>query len=286
MGGMKSIKIALAAVAALFAATVQGGVSVPVVCEGSYPYHLQGVATDGESVYWTFTTVLVKTGWNGKVLAKSEIQNGHMGDLCCRNGKVFIGMNHGRRAGARVGDEVWEYDAKTLELVKKHPTPEPPWCNNGIEWYGGCFWVVTSAPNLSDYNYLYVYTPDFRFRTCVLVKSGWTNLGVQTICRKDDMIMLGCYGSNGPEQPHKACTVAIDGRKLLAAAHIHEGKSSPVEISWRKDVNTSEGLLVRDGEIWEAHSVLLSKKDGKRIWTAKMFKSPGLNGIDARGDAK
>lgn len=255
-----------------------------IVCEGSYPYHLQGVATDGTNVYWTFTTVLVKTTWSGKVLCKTEIEKGHMGDLCFKEGKVLIGMNHGKRDGYRVGDEVWVYDAQSLKLMEKLPTPEPAWCNNGLEWYGGSFWVITSAPRHSEYNFLYEYTPDFKYRTCVLVKSGWTNLGVQTICRKGDMILLGCYGGDDKEQPHKSCTVAVDGRKLLSAAHGRKAK--PVEIEWRKDVNTAEGLLIRDGEIWEAHSMLLSAKGGKKTWTAQLFRSAGLEDNDLKGKGK
>lgn len=69
-----------------------------IVCEGAYPFHLQGAATDGTNIFWSFTTVLVKTDRNGKVLAKDEISRdqGHMGDLCCRDGKVFVGMNMGK----------------------------------------------------------------------------------------------------------------------------------------------------------------------------------------------
>ena len=107
-------------------------------CEGEYPWHLQGVATDGTNIYWTFTTVLVKTDRAGKVQAKHEIarKEGHMGDLCCRDGKVYVGMNLGYVKGCRVGDEVWEYDASELKLLKKYPTPEAVWCNNGLEFYG------------------------------------------------------------------------------------------------------------------------------------------------------
>ena len=255
-----------------------------VVCEGEYPYHLQGTATDGTNIYWTFTTVLAKTDWSGKLVGKTSIEKGHMGDLCFRNGKVYVGMNHGKKDGARVGDEVWIYDAETLKLLEKRPTPEPAWCNNGIEWYGGSFWVITSAPRHSEYNFLYEYTPDFRYRTCVMVKSGWTNLGVQTICRKGDTILLGCYGGDDPEQPHKSCTVAIDGRRLLDAAHGQKRK--PLQIEWRRDVNTAEGLLVKDGCIWEAHSILLSAKGGKKIWTARIFPSKGLEEFRNKGEEK
>lgn len=281
---VRNMKIVCAAAGALLALQAAGAKPKPIVCEGEYPYHLQGVATDGTNVYWTFTTVLAKTDWSGKLIGKTSIEKGHMGDLCFRDGKLYVGMNHGRKGGARVGDEVWIYDAQTLELKEKHSTPEPAWCNNGLDWYGGSFWIITSAPRHSQYNFLYEYTPDFKYRTCILVKSGWTNLGVQTICRKGDVILLGCYGGDDPEQPHKSCTVAIDGKRLLAAAHGRQNK--PVPILWRKDVNTAEGLLVRDGKIWEAHSILLSAKNGKKIWTAQLFQSQGLDESEKKGETK
>ena len=56
-----------------------------------------------------------------RVLGKVEIGrgDGHMGDLCCRNGRVFVGMNLEYRNGCRRGDEVWEYDGAALKLLKK-----------------------------------------------------------------------------------------------------------------------------------------------------------------------
>ena len=38
-----------------------------IACEGSYGDHIQGMATDGEAIYWSFASTLVKTDLNGKV---------------------------------------------------------------------------------------------------------------------------------------------------------------------------------------------------------------------------
>ena len=253
-----------------------------VVCEGRQPHHLQGVATDGTNLYWSFTTVLVKTDFAGRVSSTNaiDISQGHMGDLCFKGGRLYVGMNFGKDGtGARKGDAIWEYDASNLARVAGHPTPEPAWCNNGLEWYGGSFWVITSAPRHSEYNYLYEYTPDFRYRTCVLVKSGWTNLGVQTICRAGDALLLGCYGSSkDTEQPHKDSTLRVDGKRLISAAHGR--KTGPVAVDWRREVGTSEAMFVLNGTVWEGHSVLLScAKDGCKTWTAQAFPSAGLQDV-------
>lgn len=261
---------------ALMVRTAESAPCRPIVCEGVYPYHLQGVATDGTNVFWSFTTVLAKTDLSGRLLAKSEIESGHMGDVCWKDGAVYVGMNFGKGAdGARRGDAVWVYNAAMLERTAVHSTPEPAWCNNGVEWFGGSFWIITSAPRHSECNYLYEYTPDFRYKNCILVKSGWTNLGVQTVCRVGDALYLGCYGSgDDKEQPHKSCTVCIDGGRLLAASRTKRPAS--VDMEWRRDVNTADGMLVLGGEVWEAHSVLLSAKGGKKTWTGRLSLANGL----------
>ena len=245
-----------------------------VRCEGEYPWHLQGVATDGKSIYWTFTTVLVKTDLAGKVQAKHEITRGegHMGDLCCLNGKVYVGMNMGYSKGCRVGDEVWEYDARELKLIAKHPTPETVWCNNGLEFYGGCFWVISSAPHHSRYNMVFRYTPDFRFMRCQMIDSGWTHLGVQTICRWGDKMLFGCYGSpKDAEQPHNSCTFVVDGKALVNAKKYGEFPDI-VACERRVAANTSEGMLVLDRQLMVAHGILLSPPEDRKHqrWSARL----------------
>ena len=45
----------------------------PVTCEGAYSNHLQGVCTDGKgTIYWSFTTKLVKTDAGGKVIGTAR----------------------------------------------------------------------------------------------------------------------------------------------------------------------------------------------------------------------
>lgn len=246
-------------------------------CEGVYPWHLQGVATDGTNVFWTFTTVLVKTDLSGKVLAKDEVPHGmHMGDLCCRKGKVYVGMNMGMSDGCRVGDEIWEYDVATLKLLAKHPTPEAVFCNNGLEWYGGSYWVTTSAPRYSRYNLLFRYSEDFRFMGCRFIDSGWTNLGVQTICLYGDRMLLGCYGCNDdPKEPHPNSTLVFDPA-LLPKSNRHAKDYVPiVPCEKRVECNTSEGMLVLDGRLWEAHGIRLHPKGETKHqkWSARLVPS-------------
>lgn len=121
-----------------------------IACEGIYPLHPQGAATDGTNVYWSFTRVFVKTDFKGKILAKDTIDYGHMGDLCYHDGKIYVGMNMSSKwegkTRVRTGDEVWQYDAATLKREKEIPTPQTIFCNNGIEWY--TFKTEDEAPRM------------------------------------------------------------------------------------------------------------------------------------------
>lgn len=254
-----------------------GGERGKIKCEGEYPWHLQGVATDGTNIFWTFTTVLVKTDLDGRVLGKVEIGrgDGHMGDLCCRNGRVFVGMNLEYRNGCRRGDEVWEYDGAALKLIKKHPTPEAVWCNNGVEFFDGNFWVITSAPRHCRYNMVFRYTADFKFIQCQMIDSGWTNLGVQTVCRHGDKMLFGCYGApNDGWQPHKPCTLVVDGGALAYRNTRVHGEFPPiVPCERRVEKNTAEGMLVLDGRVMAARSIRLSPESERKNqrWSALLL---------------
>jgi hypothetical protein len=54
-----------------------------VSCDGTYQHHLQGICVDGEAIYWSFTTTLVKTDLNGNLLKQVPVAN-HHGDLAAQ----------------------------------------------------------------------------------------------------------------------------------------------------------------------------------------------------------
>lgn len=64
----------------------------PVSCTGADPHHLQGVCTDErDSIFWCFTTKLVKTDRRGKIVKQVEVAN-HHGDLCFHEGRVYVAL--------------------------------------------------------------------------------------------------------------------------------------------------------------------------------------------------
>ena len=88
------------------------------------------------------------------VLAKDEIclGDGHMGDLCCKGGKVFVGMNMGRAGGGwKKDDEVWQYDGESIRPRNKSGYTQ-------IKHYGkdGTYVCVEFARKTSDKGETYV----------------------------------------------------------------------------------------------------------------------------------
>jgi hypothetical protein len=171
----------------------------PVTCEGSYPRHLQGVcADDQESLFWSFTTRLVKTDRAGKIIKLVDVAS-HHGDLCFHQGQVFVAVNLGKFNDPKGNADSWVYvyDAGELSCVARHKTPEAFYGAGGIAFHDGKFLVVGGLPNGVNENYVYEYDTNFRFVQKHVLASGHTNLGIQTAAFADGSWWFGCYG--GPK---------------------------------------------------------------------------------------
>ena len=111
-----------------------------IVCSGEYRGHLQGIATDGRHVYWSFTRDLVKTDFDGKVLIRRNFPR-HMGDPCWYDGKLYVpfcgrGFNRRLEPGAPSRNYVLVFDAD-LNLLKRHHLPELEYGAGGIAGLAG-----------------------------------------------------------------------------------------------------------------------------------------------------
>ena len=194
---MKSHRV-LPFVAALFAAcTAEAQLPDKIVCEGDYGGHLQGVATDGESIYWSFTVAVVKTDLAGKILASRKAPS-HQGDMCYKDGVVYVAVNLGKfNTETRGVSQVTAYDAKTLEPLKTIPLPEMPHGAGGMTWKGDKFYIIGGLPLRHEKNYVYEYTSDFKFVKRHDLDTGFTWMGIQTAAHEDDTFYFGIYGSKG-----------------------------------------------------------------------------------------
>jgi len=168
-----------------------------VHCEGTYPHHLQGICTNGRNaLYWSFTTVLVKTDTAGKVLTKIPVAS-HHGDLCFHDEKIFVAVNLGKfnHAAGQADSWVYVYDAEDLAFLRKHETQEVFHGAGGIGFDNGRFFVVGGLAPGIDENYVYQYDENFRLIKRHVIHSGYTLMGIQTADFADGRWWFGCYGS-------------------------------------------------------------------------------------------
>ncbi len=168
-----------------------------VVCEGRYPAHLQGIAGNGvDTLYWSFTTALVKTDLDGHILAKVEVPY-HHGDLCLVGDRLYVAW--ARRFNQPDGDDahVYIYDADDLSLIETVALPEVRFGAGGLDAHDGHFYVIGGLPRGYEENYVWEYTGDFEYVTTHVIPSGYTTLGIQTACCHDGAWWFGCYTVEG-----------------------------------------------------------------------------------------
>lgn len=150
-------------------------------CEGEYKGHLQGMTTDGKSIWWSFTVAIVKTDAEGKIIAETKADN-HQGDLCWHDGKIYVAVNRGafnRETGHK--DFIYVFDADTLELLQKHPILDEYGHGAGaIAYHDGYLWLTGGLPKGHENNIVCQYTLDLKLVKRHLIPH-YTNMGVQTI---------------------------------------------------------------------------------------------------------
>lgn len=165
--------------------------------EGIYPGHVQGVCSnDHDLLYWSMTTAIVMTDATGAVLKKVYAE-GHQGDLCHVNGKIYVAVNLGvfNDSQKRADSWVYVYDAQDLRLLSKHPVPDVVFGAGGMAYANGKFLVVGGLPDGFQENRLYEYDQNFKLIREIALKSGWTSLGIQTAAFNADHWWFGCYGT-------------------------------------------------------------------------------------------
>jgi hypothetical protein len=180
----------------LAVATTASAQFKPVACDGVYPRHVQGVCTNGkDAIYWSWTTELVKTDVDGRVLKKVEALN-HQGDLCYHDGKIYVAVNLGKfNQPAGMADSwVFVYDADSLAELSRHPVPELVHGAGGMAWNGNRFLIIGGLPPGTDENYLYEYDAQLKFVKRHVLDSGYTLMGIQTVEYADGSWWFGCYG--------------------------------------------------------------------------------------------
>ena len=190
--------------------------SSAIICEGSYDGHLQGIASDGHSLYWSHTTQLVKTDLNGKLSHRIDVKS-HHGDLTYHDGRIYVAVEFGEFNQPSGNSDPWVfvYSADDLSFIAKHPLPELVHGCGGIAYGDGRFIVVGGLPADHPQNYAFEYDLSFRFKQRHILPSGQTRLGIQTAAYFDNHWWFGCYGA-----PQNAGLLKTDHRfKLTGRSH-------------------------------------------------------------------
>ena len=230
-----------ALVAAAVTVAMGGVAGKRIDSEGDYPPHLQGVCTDGTSIWWSHTVELVRTDLKGKVLAHAKGLRSHHGDLCIVDGTLYVAVNHGQFNTENKADSwVYAYKGDDLSFIKKWKVPELCHGAGGMTYRDGRFFVIGGLPPTHKDNYVYEYTPDFTFVKRHVLKSGWTNLGIQTVDFSNGKFFFGCYGG----------TNKVTGEKVPSLTLVAPADLSCV--SAKVEDNTSTGLFRLDGHLWKA----------------------------------
>lgn len=108
-----------------------------VACDGIYPLHLQGVDMNEKGEYfWSYTSTIVKTDAQGKVLKSITVAD-HHGDVVCWNGKIYVtaAIIHNYNKGAEK-THMCIYNQDDLTMVDKFIIP-------GANGFDG----ITRTPN-------------------------------------------------------------------------------------------------------------------------------------------
>lgn len=245
---------------ALCALMVLGQAPPPteIVCEGQYRHHLQGITgNQKDTLYWSYTTTLVKTDLEGRVLAQVDGPY-HLGDLCLAGDRVYVAWaNKFNAPGA--DSKVYIYDADDLALLDIKPVPEVTYGAGGMEHRDGRFYIIGGLPKDYEENYVYEYDADFNHIKTHVIPSGYTNLGIQTVCFHDDHWWLGCYTVAG-----KKGLLKTDAEFNLVG--IYDVSPSVGIVGW------GEGrfLVARHfGEKWHAKAVPMVADDERGLAPAK-----------------
>lgn len=168
-----------------------------ILCDGGYKGHLQGVATDGTCLYWSFTVDLVKTDLEGRLLTAIEVPN-HHGDLCVKDGVVYVAVNLGKFNFENEGiSEVRAYSASDMKPVGRWPLPMCGHGAGGMTCVGDRFFVVGGLPATHECNHIYEFMSDFTFVKRHELQTGFTLMGIQTAAFEDGRFIFGIYGCVG-----------------------------------------------------------------------------------------
>ena len=245
----------------LTAAFTLGASPLIINSDASYPSHLQGVAADETGLYFSFTDVLVKTDYTGKVLKEFKYVS-HMGDLCIVDGDLFVVMQFRsqphRIANGNRKSAVLQF-SKDLVLKKIHPL-DIPWGVDGITFCNGKFYMspdfgkepkIETGIMLFDRNFKLL--KEIRFKTGANIK-----FGAQVLTTVKGGILAAFY-----DDSKGAFIFEPETWKIIGQADIKPSTGFtpiPEKIAGRKNIYMIGGLKGIRGD-WKIYGRTVTLKD-------------------------
>lgn len=189
--------------------------------------HMQGLTTDGENMYWSFTDSLVKTKKSGLMLRQVPIPAGHLGDIVYYNGKIYgtvLGNSlRGLPFGIWTSFEIHVFDAATLALdrimrlddcYEMYKNKEHGFNGiDGITYIPPCdgkdarLMVASALFTGEEYDsqMLLEYSLDGKLLDKHFVKTGNTVYGIQNLTRDHQTgnYWFSTYGGGFPKEEYK-----------------------------------------------------------------------------------
>lgn len=99
-----------------------------------------------QAVDRSFTTTLVKTDLDGRLLKAVPVANDH-GDLCHDDGKLYVAVNSGKFNDPTESADSGVYHAETLMELTRHEPQEVFHGAGGIGFVDGHYFVVGGLPS-------------------------------------------------------------------------------------------------------------------------------------------
>ena len=174
-------------------------VTCGATCAGD---HLQGMATDGESLYWGFGTEIIKTDLQGNKLASTGAVKYHHGDPCVVEGIVYAPANHGA-LNTETGNDDWVYAYRSSDMsfVRRWALTDTQYGVGGMTYYNGSFYVVCGSDETCSSNIVYQYDRDFQLVARHVLNTGYTYLGIQSVTYHDGLFYFGWYAKRTAVDP-------------------------------------------------------------------------------------
>ena len=160
--------------------------------------HVQGITADETGIYWSHTSSLLKTDYEGKILASVKVPS-HAGSLCITDGKLFVSMAlRGTKilqAHEKCRSWIFEFDSTTLEVVRKYKHPELTG-PDGLAFHDGKFYIAKGFPrDPHPINEIIIYDRNFKRLETRKVDIGQNTMyGAQMLAVVDGKLLAGFYG--------------------------------------------------------------------------------------------